>query len=591
MAGASTEEMVREVEPDAVPAEAPPESANYRDPDVQGIACAFCVHFRYEGSEQAGDDPNAIIPTGTCGLYEAKVRGDKVSDGFKDADPTTLDEDGKEQYDFSDSVQAEFFVGHENAIELSQEDNLVYKEILRTGEWAITPTAAGPVKRPMKIIGDGESDLNKGIIAMSDIEKAFAENVIPHVTVPLTDEEKRDHKDIARVNTGFVKKLRRIKKADGDERLVAGIHFTEPDAQEKVLRGTYADTSAGVIPFLDKKTGKVWPAVLKHTVITNSPWIDGMGPWGAQFSDDQAPTTVVSYQPADEVIEWDDRASFEWRKTEAQKQLQAQLGLSGDYVVTNIADNKAIVKNDIAETSWIVPYEVTSDSVSLSAVAEWAIKDEGQKEPVEPEVVVPPPSETKKDAEPAPPLNRLQAAQRMRAIRLSQTETPEGGSTMSGTTDNVNLDGLELSDDARASIQSVLDENARLRATTRESGANTRIEELKGMGFSEAPGFLKLYRQVFLSDDGQPAAILLSQDSGVERKEEISALALLDRTIEALPKKDGKLMFSDQHVTNGNDDPPPAEPEKDGDERPLDERLAEAQAAIGEKPVPAGASA
>lgn len=139
------------------------------------------------------------------------------------------------------------------------------------------------------------------------------------------------------------------------------------------------------------------------------------------------------------------------------------------------------------------------------------------------------------------------------------------------------LDALNLSDDQRAAFQRALDENATLKATTRESAADKRITELEGLGLKDRPGALKLYRQVMLSDDGGPAVVLLA-DNGQE-KQRMGAKELLDGFIDALKGEDGKVQLSDQHLASGNDNKPPANADNEND-RPLEERTAEAREAL-----------
>ena len=134
---------------------------------------------------------------------------------------------------------------------------------------------------------------------------------------------------------------------------------------------------------------------------------------------------------------------------------------------------------------------------------------------------------------------------------------------------------LELSDDARAAFQNVLDENATLRATTRESEADRRIGELEEMGLKDRPGALKFYRQVMLSDDGGPAAVLLSDDGS--EKERLTALEILDRFLDSIKDADNKVILSDQHLASGHDDKPPLDA---GAERPVEERIAETREAL-----------
>lgn len=563
------EDILREQDPDSVPADAPPDSANYRQGDVQGINCANCSKFSFEGVIEAADDGDGgMIPIGTCDLWEAKVKGDMVSDGFADSSPP-LDENGNEDWSFSDAdtqIETEFFNPHGN-FEFAEGEDLVWKEIFQTGEWEVTPTAAGPIKKKLRVIDEGKTDLSKGVLALSDIEQSFADRAFPHVEVPLTDEPGKDHKQMARLNQGFVRKLKRVK--DGNlTRLLAGIHITEPETKEKISRGTYADVSAGIFPKIDQRTGKRWPAALKHVVITNTPFHDGMLPWGVTASDQQ-PSTVISYQPADTIKAWTEKLSNSWRTEQITAALRDQLHLPDHYVVKDIAGSTALVFSEIGETSWYVPFTVVGDGIQLAATADW---EEGPTKESE--------DESKKDDEPAPTpaktiiasFTPLQAARRARKLR-SPDHRSNGGSAMPLTAEE--LAGLELSDDARQAVSALLDENATLRGKNRVKDADARIEELKAMGFSEAPGFLKFYRQIYLSDDGEPAAVLFSDDDCKIKEAELSALAILDRAIDALPKEDDKILFSGQALVTADDTPPPAT--DNGDHKPVEERVKEAR--------------
>lgn len=137
------------------------------------------------------------------------------------------------------------------------------------------------------------------------------------------------------------------------------------------------------------------------------------------------------------------------------------------------------------------------------------------------------------------------------------------------------LDRLELSDEARAAFQSVLDENSTLTGKTREQEATSRLEELKGYGFTDRPGALKLYRRVFLADDKRPAIVLFSDKEGeTDKKESLTALEILDQFIDGLRGAEGKVTFSDQHVEQPGDEKPPSE---DGDKRPVGDRVKDAR--------------
>jgi hypothetical protein len=136
-----------------------------------------------------------------------------------------------------------------------------------------------------------------------------------------------------------------------------------------------------------------------------------------------------------------------------------------------------------------------------------------------------------------------------------------------------------LPEEARAHIQSILDENATLRGENRESKVNSRVEELKnipGLNLADRPGALKLYRQVMLADDGGPAVILFS-DGEEEKREPLTALAILDRFIDGL-KAGAEVQLSDQHYASGNDTKPPRDASKES--KPLDERVADTKEAL-----------
>jgi hypothetical protein len=574
--GEAATAILEEVAPEHKYDEQPPENVGYRNADVRGITCGHCVHFRYEDH-----DGDLGVSTGVCELYEAKVRADMVSDGFKDNGPA-INKDGNEVWtqEYSDeaTIDREFFLPSEGA-EFAQEGNLVWKDIFREGEWEITPTLAGPVEKKLTIVNEGTTDYKKGIIALSDIEASFEDQAIPYVQIPLTDTPGQDHKEMARLNQGFVKKLRRTKGEDGKWRLQAGCHFTEPETLEKVKRGTYADVSAKITPWLRKRDKKVFPAVLRHVCITNTPWIDGMTPFGVAASDDDQPSAIESYQLSEQIDKNDPRLSLEWRKEKAGEALHSQLELSDTYTVTDVVGGAVKVSESISGCNWTAPYTVTADGIALSALTDWE-----RVEDTEPE-------EQAKETPPAPAssgvqlseLSPAEKARQLRGLRLSQAaDTNNGGSNMPRSTRiEDRLAGLELSDDVRGLLSEVLTENQTLRARTNESAIDARVEELKGLGFADSPGALKLYRQVALADDEMPV-IEFSDDTGATHSP--SAKELLDSFIGALTGgKEIAIQLSEQHTTHGNDDPPPANDDDAKDSKPVSERVAAAKAAIGEK--------
>lgn len=498
------------------------------------------------------------------------------------------------------------------------QDGFIQKEILRTGEWNVIPTRNGTVKKPLKVVKDGLSNAKEGIISLAEIVENFKKGAVTNVQIPLSDDTD-DHKNITRLNTGYVRDIWVSEDENGDAKLVAKMEFTEPEVKERVLRGTYSDVSCG-IPWSIVSRGKKFGASLEHVAITNRPFIDGLGPFLAasdnveeevevnHFSMDdvemddsavaEAPVAVeeapadaeVAEEVADESVseeeveQFDDLDELEAAIENAQfedelrdfgaEALTSQLELPEGYEITDVLysnDQKIFtVRNSIAETSWQVPFEVTSNGTSegvlMAGIEDWIAMDEEEAQA---------PVEYSAAPRQKAPMSDLQAAQHLREIRLSDvpeiTTEEDNLSTLHGE----ELDRLDLSDEQRAAFQSILDENAQLSAKTREADADARISELEAMGLKDRPGFLKLYREVMLSDDGGPAVVVFSDS---EEKESITALEILDRALDALKDDEGQVALSDQALVSGNDNPPPADA---SEELALDDRVSEVKKALG----------
>lgn len=559
-------EILREINPDSVPADAPPPAANYREADLQGISCAGCAKFVYTG--EAADEDGEPLPTGYCSQWEANVRGDMVSDAFADSGPP-LDQDGNEIWDFSDTEGqvrfAEILLSGTDASEV-EDSQFVQKEVLRTGEWPVIPTRGGKVKKPLRIIRDGKSDFRQGVIAMSELVENFKAGAIPAPQIPLSDDND-DHKNTTRVNTGFVRDLWIVDDGD-DAKLVAKMEFTEPEVREKVLRGTYADVSCG-IPWGVNSRGKTFGSTVEHVAITNRPFIDGLGPFVAMSDTDKENVEVIAFgdaRPEEPEEDQPEVVEEETPPTLSQDQILASAheavtsidGVkSSDYVVAfSEGQSTVFVRNSMTGDGWTVPFTVEDEKVVLSQFTDWKIEEKSEAE-----------KPTPRRAE----FSALEQAQKLRAIRLSQNHDRERKESHMALT-REQIEGMEgLDDTQRAAMLSMLDENASLRASTREAEVDGRVTVLSDdLGLKERPGFLKLYRQIALSDDGGPAAVLLSDNGG--EKVRLTAVEILDRAIEALKGSDGKVHLSDQAIVSGNDNPPPADAEEET--KPVEERLA-----------------
>lgn len=147
------------------------------------------------------------------------------------------------------------------------------------------------------------------------------------------------------------------------------------------------------------------------------------------------------------------------------------------------------------------------------------------------------------------------------------------------------LAGVDLSDEeaVRAAFKQQAEENQRLRERSRSGEVDQEIERVKALGFENSPGFLAAYRDILLSDDEEPAMVLFSHDESGEQKpgskETLTATEVAKKLIDSLPTEDGKVLLAQQHLSSGNDEPPPNVDENT--EVPVEQRTAEVAASLG----------
>ena len=497
----------------------------------------------------------------------------------------------------------------------TETNGLVQKEILRTGHWPVIPTRGGIVKHPLRIIRDGKSDQDQGIIALSELVENF-ERVGQRVQIPLT-EDQDDHRNQIRTNTGFVERLEIVDHGADDSRLVAIMNITEPDVREKVLRGTYSDVSCG-IPWQFRSRGEEYGAVLEHVCITNRPFISGLGEFLAlsdgdnpverevsHFADPKPPPappaapvkSTESPEPPPQVKIVDPFGGLSIRQMIEQASQILPEDMRDTFTVIDVRANGVVVQNDDSRMALRIPFAVEEGRL-VSSSEGWArLKYEGEatplaeQTPAAPSQEQPPPEDPPRAREETSPPREssgdpedreLEAARQVRQTRMGNGAVAASQSTkkedhMPLTREE--LEQLNLSDMAegpRAAFQKLLDENSTLAASTREKDADQRVGELEDLGLKGYPGALKLYRQVMLSDDGGPAVVLLSDDG--RKKSTKTALEILDDFIEAIKGAEGRVHLSDQADLVPDDQKPPNTPENET--KPLDERLAEAKSAL-----------
>lgn len=181
----------------------------------------------------------------------------------------------------SDLMAEMFFAAPADATEGKVEGDHVWKTIMREGVWAYSPGRTGAAPKPIKVVAEGASDKDKLIISMAELKSNFEKGAVEHVTIPTS------HEDKVLDNTGFIRKLRIGQDDQGRKILEAAMDFTEPDVKQKALRGTIANTSAGVqFDYIQKESGTKFRSVLAHAALTNRPWLNGMKPFGVNASDD-----------------------------------------------------------------------------------------------------------------------------------------------------------------------------------------------------------------------------------------------------------------------------------------------------------------
>jgi hypothetical protein len=453
--------------------------ANYRLADDPEHSCEACTH--YDG--------------GHCNLYDADVAPDMVSDGFTQAGGET-----GAQYSMSELFFADGDVE-------DRDGEFVWKTVLRTGEWKLSPENGKPVKKPMKVVADGKSDTRRNKISMQELQRAFDDGAIEHVTIPLSHADKVDE------NTGYIRKLKIEDDPNrpGEKLMKAAFHFTEPEVGEKVKRGSIANTSLGILyDYMRKSDAKKFPVALAHAALTNRPWVDGMAPFGVAASDEIDVDSVQSL-----VLDEDDEN--DGGDPEDPQGQQPDDVDPGDQNVKQGVEVETHAPGD--------------EGVDSSVETEAEGLDSSQREREE----------------------------RFAELTLDTSDIVEGGEQMSEKKGET----LEL-----AELQAQLAEERKLRERDQEKlgsleeevkarRVDDRITELKKLGLAEHTGLLKTVRSIMLCDDGGPALLLSEeQEDGETEVSKLTATGVVDLLIDSLPKKDGKIALSEQVLVEDADDKP-----------------------------------
>jgi hypothetical protein len=496
-------------------------------------------------------------------------------------------------FDTQDEVSAlEIYLSSDTET-VSDSDGLVWKEVLREGEWSVRPGAnQSPVNKPLRVVS-GYSDDPATEIGFADLIEAFNEGAIDHVTVPTS------HEDRPEQNTGFVRALEVRQAEDGSYKLFAGLEFTEPDIKEKALRGTIANTSVGVIfDYIKKSSGKVYKMALGHVALTNKPWINGMKPFSAseEYGSDEIASVIIDdsvsqnfYEDEDndsdnmeeseesksarfldnlyEAVksgnvaelenlfnefggswpsDWDDSISdmiYEGREEEPEmlRMIVAAFRSNGGEVDRGFLDNlvkffgarKAMMASaqDLGAIEWLPKGWLDADSATGKESVSLDASDENN-EVKQGEIMSEETSVDQKDMD-----------------RLEDEEVAADDTNLSESTPDYEAD-------IEATNVKLSEQEAKIKELERElyrKSVAEKVSDLKELGFSEFPGLLKTIEELYLADEGSKVATLTLSEGETTSEVQLSVSDVVTRIVEAMPKSDdGRLQFGEQ-VSEFND--------------------------------------
>lgn len=297
----------------------------------------------------------------------------------------------------NEAVELLFSSRDEGVEETVDGKKLIWKDILREGNFAITPGRRK--KMPFKVVAEGKSSATDRIISMTDITAAFEAKAFPEVTIP--DGHPKDGDDSALNNTGYVEALRIVKKPIkmGDETkkvhvLQGGLGFTEPDVAAKVRRGTVPNVSSGVLfDFTRKHDDKTFACALNHVALTKNNWIplDGFKKVYASDDnfDDDIEITSAEFEDGEQEsgsaeVVWNERDGSNWIREALTAAITPDpVPVDNDrpyvprpeYYVEDVAETKglALVKEWFKgdSTRFVVPFTKEGDEVKPAPQHRW----------------------------------------------------------------------------------------------------------------------------------------------------------------------------------------------------------------------------
>lgn len=501
----------------------PPESSGYTASTDKSKTCGTCSY----------------LSEGICGKFNALASANSVCNEWEQGEyESELDE-----VEHTPLAGTPSYYAFSEETDTQEDDGLIWKTILKTGRWEMTPNGSRkPIKRPMIVTKTGKSlaSDDKVIVSLEDLMTAYKGGARQHVTIPLS------HNNGLLENTGHIRDLR-IVEEDGGAKLIAGMEFTEPDIREKVKRGTIANTSSGLLfDYQSKQDGKKWPVILDHAALTNQPWIVGMDPFG--LSEDIDPISMHFSDNYNDPMTGMDREDSGEEAPDPEGLFQAvQVALEdwqknqlpdGGITVEDVDESASTAQARVAGVQYTIPFQVVeTGEVVLSDHTHWTEQEQDTADE-EPEALT--------YSEPTA-ADRLKAAQQSRANKARPSTTAgsrtqvRGGDKVGVKTDDKPDEKVELSEAAKTALEAANARIAELEATveterskSHKRAVNDRIEGLSKIGFAEYPGFLTKVREIMLADDGG-AALNLSEEDGATTT--MTATEVIDAVLDALPKE------------------------------------------------------
>lgn len=451
----------------------------------------------------------------------------------------------------------------------ADDEGLIWKPMLPVGIWKV-----GPNGRPLKVVS-GKSPDQRQAIGMQDVIEAFNANAVPHVTVPLSHEDKVDE------NTGYLRKLK-VATHNGVKTLFGGHEFTDKKVKQKVMEGSIANTSVGLeFDYVRKDDGKKFPVVLRHNALTNRPWLGRkLAPFGLDESEaDNYIVMCGEYSEAfdEENIEDQERVDL-WDNALTYGEVRDALAVLSEGTVIDLATDRVLLKKE--DKSYVAKFSIEDGDVILDDSDNWVERVVELDE----DVVEEDRTETPEDKSTS---GELDTITEMSETDDNHKETTNVSEKKNEETPQGTAPVVDLSEHPEFKAQQ--EENARLKARLdqlaakdRKNEADSFIRDLKGMGLDEEHGFtefLKYTRNILMSDEGETA--LLLSDEGDSTPRSVTAAGIVRELLSKLPTKDGKIaiQLSEQQtdpLDSSKDSKPPIEPE--GEQLSEEDRIAAANA-------------